>query len=391
VTRTLRPAAWAATLVAASAAGACFGQEPGIRWVAGPQGETRGAFEVVGLDPRDLAALAAASPTPDDWARLFSVTVDDGRTAGAKDRPPILGTYRLGRDAVRFEPRFPLDRGVAYRAVFDPSRLSSAGLRAKSIVEVVRLRPPESAATATVAHVYPTASTLPENLLKFYLHFSAPMSRGEVYRHIHLLDASGRPVRDPFLELGEELWDPSGTRFTLLLDPGRIKRGLRPREELGPILEEGKSYTLVIDRDWSDAEGRPLKDSFRKPFRAGPPDDRPPDPGAWTLSPPPAGTRDPLTVEFPEPLDHALLGRVVRVVDARGRPVPGEVVIERDETRWRFRPEPPWRREEYRLVVATVLEDLAGNSVGRPFEVDAFEPIRKEVRDEDVTRTFRPK
>ena len=93
------------------------------------------------------------------------------------------------------------------------------------------------------------------------------MSRGEAYRHIRLLDGAGKPVDTPFLELDEELWLRDGTRFTLLFDPGRIKRGLKPREELGPVLEAGKSYQLVIDRDWLDAEGNPLKTEFRKTLR----------------------------------------------------------------------------------------------------------------------------
>ena len=35
----------------------------------------------------------------------------------------------------------------------------------------------------------------------------------------------------------------------MFFDPGRIKRGLKPREQFGPALQEGKSYVLVIDRD----------------------------------------------------------------------------------------------------------------------------------------------
>ncbi len=73
--------------------------------------------------------------------------------------------------------------------------------------------------------IYPTSSELPENLLKFYIHFSQPMSRGQAYRHIKLLKADGKAVDGAYLEIGEELWDASSTRFTLLLEPGRIKRG----------------------------------------------------------------------------------------------------------------------------------------------------------------------
>jgi hypothetical protein len=50
------------------------------------------------------------------------------------------------------------------------------------------------------------------------------MSRGEAYRRVHLLDATGRPINLAFLEIEQELWDPEGRRLTLLFDPGRVKR-----------------------------------------------------------------------------------------------------------------------------------------------------------------------
>jgi hypothetical protein len=64
------------------------------------------------------------------------------------------------------------------------------------------------------------------------------------------------------------------TRLTLFIDPGRIKRGVLPLEEVGPSLEAGKSYTLVIDREWIDGSGNPLQESFEKTFKVGPPDRR---------------------------------------------------------------------------------------------------------------------
>jgi hypothetical protein len=384
VTGSYRAIVLAATLLVVAAGD----RGPTIRWTPRGEDPTRGGFEVHGLGPAERAALASDSFGPTRWAEVFRVNVDDGPA----DRPAILGSYKMVGDLARFVPRFPLERGLRYRAVFDPARLGVKGSSSASpIVGNVLLPKPVVAATTTVTHVTPTADRLPENLLKFYLHFSAPMARGEAYRRVRLLDAGGQPVRAPFLELSEELWDPNGTRFTVLLDPGRIKRGLKPREELGPILEQGKSYTLVIDRDWLDAEGQPLKESFRKTFRAGPPDDRPPDPKDWTIAPPSAGTVGPLVVTFPEPLDHALIGRLIGVRDAAGESVPGKVAVEAGETCWRFTPERRWRADSYRLVIDTALEDLAGNSVGRPFEVDAFEPIRRTVEAETVTRAFRPK
>src|SRR5262249_4461656 len=149
-------------------------------------------------------------------------------------------------------------------------------------------------------------------------HFSAPMSLGEAYRHIRLLDEANKPVDLPFLELDQELWDPAGKRFTLFFDPGRIKRGVKPREDVGPSLVEGKRYTLVIDSKWSDADGQPLKESFKKSFRVVAPVEKGIDVKEWKLDSPAAGSRDALKVGFPQPLDHALLQRLLWIVDAEG-------------------------------------------------------------------------
>lgn len=354
-------------------------ESPGIRL-------NKAAFEVTGLDAADLKKMATAERTAEQWNALFAIYVDRGPAKNAT--PPVLGSHVIKDGLLRFEPRFPLEPGVRYRAVFDSSRLSGkANGRSVITAEFVVPKPP-SVATTEVRHVYPTRNKLPENQLKFYLHFSAPMSQGDSYRRIHLLNAAGKEVLWAFLELEQELWDPAGTRFTLLLDPGRIKRGLKPREELGPALEEGKSYTLVIDREWLDAEGNPLRQSYRKVFRVGPPDDVPLDPKTWKLEPPAAGDRKPLVVVFPEPLDHALMDRLLHVTDDAGRRLPGTATITDEETRWRFTPERPWQSGRYHLVTQTILEDLAGNRVGEPFEVAVFRPVQKEIRTEKVKVPF---
>ena len=93
-----------------------------------------------------------------------------------------------------------------------------------------------------------------------------------------------------FLELGEELWDPAMRRFTLLCDPGRVKRGLVPREELGPVLAAGQDYTLVIDEDWLDANGQQLASGARKSFHVLTADEVPIDLATWKITAPPAGS-----------------------------------------------------------------------------------------------------
>ena len=172
------------------------------------------------------------------------------------------------------------------------------------------------------------------------------------------------------LELDEELWDREHRRFTLLLDPGRIKRGLKPREEVGPALQEGHAYTLVIDAAWRDAKSYPLGETHRKSFRVAGPDKVPPNVASWRITPPPASGQEPFRVTFPEPLDHSLLSRILSVRGPTATQVAGQVSITSGESQWQFTPDQSWQAGAYELLVDTILEDLAGNSIGRPFEVE---------------------
>ena len=325
--------------------------------------------------------VSGAKYSPADWRNAFAVYVEGAGESVSAGQPPILGFYRIEDGALVFEPRFPLEPGMRYRAV-----LRSPG-GGEPLVKVFEI-PEEAPEPPTfVEHIYPSASRLPENQLKFYLHFSAAMSRGEAYRHVHLLDSDGKRIDLPFLELDQELWDRDGRRLTVFFDPGRVKRGLLPREEAGVPIEEGQSYTLVVDRAWPDAKRRPLEQDYKKPFTVGPADREPPSLETWKLNPPAAGTGGALTVTFPEPLDHALLLRLVRVVTPARLPVEGQVRVDREETRWRFAPSRPWEPGRYYLEVGTVLEDLAGNTLDRPFEVDVFERVEERIIEE--TRSLR--
>jgi hypothetical protein len=291
---------------------------------------------------------------------------------GPAGLPPLLGVLRREGDVLFFTPRFDLQPGLRYRAVYrEPN-----GAQAAQILEIPA--PPASPATR-LERIDPSPDVLPENLLKFYLHFSAPMTRGEAYRRIHLLDAQGRAVEMPFLELEQELWDRDLRRLTLLFDPGRVKRDLLPNQEVGTPLHDGGAYTLVVDRDWQDAQGKALAGEARKTFRVGPADHEPPRVSDWQLSRPRAGTRDPLVARFAEALDRALLESVLEVRDSSGAPVPGVITVEAGETRWRFTPREPWSAGGYSLRTAMILEDLAGNSLGRRFEVDVFERVDDRV------------
>ena len=59
--------------------------------------------------------------------------------------------------------------------------------------------------------------------------------------------------------------------------------------------------------------------------------------------------------------------------------IAGTVGIDRQETRWRFSPREPWLAGAYQLVVDTAIEDLAGNHIGQPFDIDVFERVTERM------------
>jgi hypothetical protein len=351
------------SLAARGALAACLLllQSPSVRF-----DQARGVFMLEGWSG------VTQQQTPEQRAAVFSVSVD------APDVPPLAGRYTVENGALVFTPQYPVQAGVRYKAV---ARVTGAA----PITTVAEIPKRVVAPTTVVANVYPSTSVLPENQLKFYIHFSASMSQGDAFEHFALLDEKGARIDDPpFLIRSGELWDRDFRRFTLFFDPGRVKRDLGPSLEFGPALVAGKRYTLVVDRKWVDAEGNPMKEEFRKTFSVGPPDRKPIDLDTWKIVSPRSGTMEPLAVEFPESMDHAIILRELDVLDSAGKPVEGAVSLDREETRWRLTPVAAWKKGAYTLRVGEVTADLAGNMVGRTFEVDLFEKI-----DERITRQTR--
>jgi hypothetical protein len=328
-----------------------------------------GVFKVSGW--KAPAAVPAAG-----WASVFAVY------AAAGDVPPLLGTYTVEQNALIFRPSFPIAAGVRYRAVFHPP----GGVPVEKTFDGP---PKETTPLARVVQIYPSGDVLPSNQLRLYIYFSAPMSRGGAAQYIHVLDEHGKALQEAesvFLR-SQELWDPAFQRLTMTFDPGRIKRGLTSNVKIGPPIMEGKQYTLVIDKEWQDARGVPMVEGFRKNFRGGPAQRNPPDPKQWRVNAPKAGTTDPVVVSFPTPMNYALLQRMIQVSGPQGN-VNGAVAIARQETEWRFTPRDAWKAGDYRLVVNTGIEDLAGNHVGQPFDIDTFDRVTEKIVTETTSVPF---
>ncbi|MEQ8787220.1 MAG: hypothetical protein RIC55_13020 [Pirellulaceae bacterium] len=346
------------------------------------------AIEPNAENPAQVTVVASAAPR--DWfpgeriedvaycrqilALYLANNLDPSDLEDSLEKPvaatPMLGTYHWREGRLEFQPRFGLVPGQRYLARFDPRALGgeSASIeRPLTATYAVADSTPDAA--PHVEAIYPSAQRLPANHLKFYLVFDRPMQRGDVFRHFRLFDLTeDREVPGPFRLT--ELWSRDERRLTLWFHPGRQKDGVNLNVEFGPILEAGHRYRLEISGDWKSADGQALGSDCEKTFAAGAVDRVQPDPATWEITPPARASTSPLVCRFRESLDWALLHSEMHVEDASGAVIAGDVQTSDGETCWRFTPRQPWSPGKHRLAVGVVLEDLAGNSIERPFERD---------------------
>lgn len=317
-----------------------------------------GTVEARGVDAAVLQGLRGV-----EWmAPAFAIYLGDAAI-------PILGDYGVESSRIVFRPRFPFLPGREHRAKLDGAALARlAGVSGGGSAQLRFTPAARKSVQPVVTRVSPALAEVPANLLKFYIHFSEPMSRRGIGNHIQLQNEDGTIVEQAFLEMEDGLWDGSSRRLTVFFHPGRIKRGLNFHEESGPPLEAGKRYRLVVSAAAMSEEGDPMAAAFTHSFQVGGPDRTSPDPRAWTVVAPRAGTRGELKLVSPEPLDEALFARVVAVED-----VEGTVEVAGGGREWIFRPESPWKAGSYEVRVGPQLEDLAGNRPGRLFDEPARE------------------
>ena len=269
----------------------------------------------------------------------------------------IIGDYFIEDDKVIFKPIIAFTRGLKYKVYVR-----------NELIDEIAIPADNSTVAPEVVAIYPALDTLPENLLKFYISFSKPMQEGDVLQHIHLIKEGRDTMSSVFLDL--ELWNHERTMLTLWLDPGRIKRDLQPNKVLGPPLNKGSYYQLIIDKDWQDTQGLLLKENVSKNFFAGSRDSISPDEKLWDIDAPESGTREQLMISFNESLDLVLAENTISVTDANGNEVKGKHEVNNDGTILYFLPDIEWKPGIYILQIESRLEDLAGNNLDRLFDTD---------------------
>jgi hypothetical protein len=213
----------------------------------------------------------------------------------------------------------------------------------------------------TPIRISPQARVLPANTLRFYIHFPKPAEAHFDRDQLWLLNEEGQVVPDPFLVLSQELWSRDGRRLTVLMEPGRIKRGLGAGPSHEPAFVVGRTYSLVITA---------LGQTARHTFRVREPIREPVNEADWRLVAPTVGSLDPAVVHFDRVMDAALCEDEIGVLIPTGEVVPTRVSLAPDGAAAEVIPSQPWRAGEHRLVVSDRLEDVCGNRLGEALDHD---------------------
>lgn len=342
----------------------------GLAWIVGssldslPMGppEAQGAAPPLTVDfPADGTRLELITPVAAaPGVEVRPLPAAASATGAAMPAPALMGRVEVRADRLVFFPALPFIPGQGYEVAWT----TAEGRRQRA---EFTLNAP--AASAPTVRLEPADAPLPANALKLYLHFSQPMEQGVFLDRLRLVDAAGQEVVGPFRET--ELWSPDGRRLTLWLHPGRQKTGVNLNVDEGPVLRAGGAYTLQVAAGWRSTAGAPLGAQTSFALRAGPADHACPQMAAWQVHPPAGGGRAPLHVVFDEPLDSAMLATALRVYrPGAAAPLALEVTVESSGRAWSAVPAAPWEPGGYELRADPLLEDLAGNNLDHPFEVD---------------------
>lgn len=218
-----------------------------------------------------------------------------------------------------------------------------------------------------ITAVYPTSDALPSNLLRLYIQFSEPMKTQGNLENIRFIDDEGRNIKGVIFNNVYELWDDQQKQLTILMDPARVKSDLRANQKLGRALKPGRWYTLIMDKA-QNIHGNPMAISFSKRFFVDDVDHAKISIDHWDVKVAEAGSRVPLQISFPKPLDQMSLLHRIKVRDSKGQLVQGRIALGAEEKSWRFYPQAAWESGDYTILVDGELEDPSGNNLRGLFD-----------------------
>ena len=269
----------------------------------------------------------------------------------------ILGDWSFKSPNILFTPLATLPANQTYHIIYD-------GITISSFKGNVNKLP-----SPLVRAFYPSSDTVPENLLKCAIQFTQPMRDGDIYQYLTVIGSQGDSLQDIFLPLEPALWNYDRTTLTLWIDPGRVKRDLLRNQQLGKPLEVGKKYRIVISKNWKGVNGEALNEDYIKEIFVTTRDEEVPDVTQWKLVIPKKASRASLQVLFSEKMDYLTALEGITIENDK-KVVNGTISLIKNETIWSFTPKSNWIKGEYILKLSPVMEDLSGNNLSRPFDLD---------------------
>jgi hypothetical protein len=276
----------------------------------------------------------------------------------------IIGDYKTVNGDLIFTPTIPLQIGQNYFAICNAEKLE------------FQIPIPDNYRKPSVIWIYPSNDTLPSNLLKFHIEFSKPMSRIG-YANVELSDENGENIERAFLKEIPELWNEDHTQLTIWIEPGRIKRGLGPNMELGPVLKKKNRYSLFISRRFRDENGIELDQNYTKNFVVGAADREKLNINEILFNYYTYDEFDYISVKFEEPVDFASSISNLKVTDSNKQVIAGDWQLTERDKEAIFRPHHKLEVGHYEVLLNSVIEDLAGNNFNRNFDQEISKNIEK--------------
>ncbi|MET1259893.1 hypothetical protein ABV409_11135 [Flagellimonas sp. DF-77] len=316
--------------------------------------------DIHGTVQLDISAFVNTGTEKPSYNHLAVFVSDENEKYGAI---PVQGRHTVEGDYLVFTPFFPFERGLAYVVRFKQFD-TEIGHSYRSFF----FEGQQPSHEVKVLGIYPSGNVLPENLLRFYIHFNTPMKKGMAMDYITLSDAAGTSVPNSFMEFKQELWSPDGKRLTLLFDPGRIKRGVSTHMQLGPALLEGDRFYLTVSEAWQNVFGATLSKKTTKEFLVGVANRTAIDLRNWQIHRPKVRSLEPLTIIFDRAMDHALLQSMITIEGEVKKSIAGQWEVHGLEHRIQFVPSEEWQQGSYRIIVDSRLEDVAGNNLQNPLD-----------------------
>ena len=219
-----------------------------------------------------------------------------------------------------------------------------------------------------VIDIYPSADSIPANILRFYIKFSHPMQETGILKHIHLSHENGKNITGVFFDNDYELWNKERTVVTILVDPGRVKKGLFANNTMGWAFDVGKTYALTVDSLLLDFNDKHFEKSYTKSFMTVSADTIAPDIKNWTVNVPLSKTNMPLKINFKDNIDHISACTLIQVIDKNKKVISGNIFLKNSEKEWELIPKNHWEKGSYTIIVSSHLEDIVANSIYGVFD-----------------------